>query len=478
MVPTRLKVAMARRSWSASDGVKPAATMAIFIACSWNSGTPSVLSQHRFQLLRRIGDRLLAAAAAQIGMHHVALDRAGAHDRDFDDQVVEVLRLEPRQHGHLRAAFDLEHAERIGAVEHVVDGRFLGGDGGEGQIARRIAFPTKIERLADAGQHAEAEHVDLENAERVEIVLVPFDEGAVVHGAIADRHHLVEPAARDDEAADVLREMAREADDLVRPAPRSGACARLCRIEPGAREIVLRDIAAAAAPDRGRQRADGVFGQAEGLADLADRRAAAIGDDGGGDAGALAAVFAVDVLDHLLAPLVLEIDVDVGRLAPLRRDEALEQQIGAVGIDLGDAEAEADRGIGRRAAALAEDALRAGEAHDVVDGEEVGRVSELRDQRQFVLDCGAHLVGQAVRIALGGAFVGEMRQRLLRVRKAVDALVGIFVAQLVEREGERLAQAQRLLDRLRRVAEQPRHFLAAVSESARHWRRACARRGR
>ena len=119
-------------------------------------------------------------------------------------------------------------------------------------------------------------------------------------------------------------------------------------------------VAAAAAPDRGRQRADGVFAQAEGLADLADRRTAAIGNDRRGDAGALAPVFAVDVLDHFLAPLVLEIDVDVGRFAPLRRDEALEQQIGAVGIDLGDAEAEADRGIGRRAAALAEDFLRCG----------------------------------------------------------------------------------------------------------------------
>ena len=43
MVPVRLKVAMARRNWSASPGVKPPATMAIFIACSWNSGTPSVL---------------------------------------------------------------------------------------------------------------------------------------------------------------------------------------------------------------------------------------------------------------------------------------------------------------------------------------------------------------------------------------------------------------------------------------------------
>ncbi len=50
------------------------------------------LRQHRFQFLRRIGDGLLAAAPAQIGMHHVALDRAGAHDRDLDDQVVEILR--------------------------------------------------------------------------------------------------------------------------------------------------------------------------------------------------------------------------------------------------------------------------------------------------------------------------------------------------------------------------------------------------
>ena len=39
----------------------------------------------------------------------------------------------------------------------------------------------------------------------------------------------------------------------------------------------------------------------------------------------VAAIVAIDELDHLLAALVLEIDVDVGRLAPLRRDEAFEQ---------------------------------------------------------------------------------------------------------------------------------------------------------
>ncbi len=53
----------------------------------------------------------------------------------------------------------------------------------------------------------------------------------------------------------------------------------------------------------------------------------AVVDDGGGDARAIAAVALVDVLDDLLAPLMLEIDVDVRRLAALDGDEALEQQV-------------------------------------------------------------------------------------------------------------------------------------------------------
>src|SRR5437660_6486 len=64
----------------------------------------------------------------------------------------------------------------------------------------------------------------------------------------------------------------------------------------------------------------------EDLAEVAQRAARAVHDDGRGERRALAAVLAVDVLQHLLAPLVLEIDVDVGRLAALARDEALEQQ--------------------------------------------------------------------------------------------------------------------------------------------------------
>ena len=74
---------------------------------------------------RRIDHLLQPVAAAQVGMHHVALDRAGAHDRDLDHQVVEAARLEPRQHVHLRPALDLEDADRIGPAQHVVDRRVV-----------------------------------------------------------------------------------------------------------------------------------------------------------------------------------------------------------------------------------------------------------------------------------------------------------------------------------------------------------------
>ena len=53
-------------------------------------------------------------------MHHVTLDGTWTHDGDFDHEVVERTRLEPWQHRHLRARFDLKDTHRIGLTDHVV----------------------------------------------------------------------------------------------------------------------------------------------------------------------------------------------------------------------------------------------------------------------------------------------------------------------------------------------------------------------
>ena len=101
---------------------------------------------------------------------------------------------------------------------------------------------------------------------------------------------------------------------------------RIGRIEAGTPRFLFLYASHRPAPKRAGERADGVIGKAEDLADLADGAATAIADDGGGHAGMIASISLVDVLDHLLAPLVLEIDIDVRWLAPLGGDEAVEQE--------------------------------------------------------------------------------------------------------------------------------------------------------
>ncbi len=84
--------------------------------------------QDAFDRHARIGHLLLAAAAAQVRMHHVALDGAGPHERHLDDEIVVIARLQARQHRHLRARFDLKDTHRIGPADHVVDVFVIGSE--------------------------------------------------------------------------------------------------------------------------------------------------------------------------------------------------------------------------------------------------------------------------------------------------------------------------------------------------------------
>ncbi len=98
------------------------------------------LLQHRFQRRVRVVDDFFAVAPPQVGVHHAAGDGAGPHDADFDDEVVVVARPQTRQHGHLRAAFDLKHAGRVALADHFESRFILRRNGGEGQRFARDAF--------------------------------------------------------------------------------------------------------------------------------------------------------------------------------------------------------------------------------------------------------------------------------------------------------------------------------------------------
>ncbi len=216
------------------------------------------------------------------------------------------------------------------------------------------------------------------------------------------------------------------------------------------------------------QRVDPVERQPQRLADVADRGAAAIGDDRRGQAGPLAAVFFVDVLQHLLAPLVLEVDVDVRRFVPLAADEPLEQQVAGRRVDRRDAQGEADGRVGRRAAALAQNVPRAGEADQVPDREKVRLVAQLADQLELVLDLLPDFRRQAGRVAFGRPLPGELREKLQR-RLALGRQLGrIFVPQLVERETRSGRRFHRFAPRASGAAAK----IARISSSGRRCRSA------
>src|SRR5262249_51347479 len=125
---------------------------------------------------------------------------------------------------------------------------------------------------------------------------------------------------------------------------------------------------------------------------------------------------------------------------------------------IGNAQAIADRRVRRRATALTQYILAAGKFDDGMDGEKVGSVSELADQGEFVIEGLRDIIRNPFGITFGRTFPCEMGERFLWAREGRASLIGIFMAQLIEREGERFIESQCLFDRLGRVAKETRHL--------------------
>ena len=75
--------------------------------------------EHRLERGVHEVHRFPALAALQVRVHHLADDRAGTDDRHLHHDVVERLRLQPRQARHLGAALHLEHPDGVGFLERV-----------------------------------------------------------------------------------------------------------------------------------------------------------------------------------------------------------------------------------------------------------------------------------------------------------------------------------------------------------------------
>ena len=176
------------------------------------------------------------------------------------------------------------------------------------------------------------------------------------------------------------------------------------------------------------------LGNGQGPAHIAQSTARAVGRDHGGNGSAGAAVFGVDVLDHLFAALVLKVHVNVGRLVALARDKALEQHTAARRIHLGHAQAVTHCRIGGRPPALAQDAPAAGKAHDVMHRQKIHLVFQLRNQGQLVLHLGAHARRHACGVAQHGTLFGVLAQGLRRCVAGQHGFERVLVAQALQRK--------------------------------------------
>ena len=342
---------------------------------------PERALQDRLERRVQVRRRLEPGATAQVRVDHPPDDRPGADDRHLDHQVVEALGLHARQRRHLRAALHLEDAHGVGRPQHAVDLWVVRRQVGE--LDRRALPPQHDERVLERRQHPEAEQIDLDDAEVGAVLLVPLHDHAVGHAGGLERHHLVEPPARDDHPARVLAEVARQVLDLGEQS-REQAHARVLPRDARAREARLERVVRVhvlEAPKVLRQPVDLALLDPQHLADLARGAPVAVGDHVRGHRRRGGAVARVDVLDHALAPVAArQVEVDVGPLAALLGQEALEEQLHPDRVDGGDAEAVADRAVRGRAAALHQDSLAPAEVHDVPDDQEVAGELELADE--------------------------------------------------------------------------------------------------
>ena len=322
---------------------------------------PKRAFEHWFKRWVRIGNVFASLPPLQKRIHHLANDGPRADDRDLYHDVIEAFRTQARQARHLRTAFHLEQAYRVGLLQCGIDRRIIW------RQVRQVNFfavviANEFDGILKHGHHAKAEKIDLDDTHVGAIFLVPLHHDAAGHGGGFERDDGIELSLANHHAARMLAKMPRhvlhgEAQLVI------FAQARMLEIKPGIAEAAVEFVILVAelpGGDRGGNLVERFRIESQRLSHFPCCHAVAIGDDVRGHGSAALAITPVDVLNDLLAFIPAgQVEIDVGPFAALFGKEALKEQFHADGIDGGDAERVTDGAVGGRAAALHEDVLLA-----------------------------------------------------------------------------------------------------------------------
>ena len=372
------------------------------------------LLQDRAQGLMRIIRLLLAQLDRAIGgdIGH----GAGSIERHQGDDVLQPVGAHLRQRLAHACAFQLEHADGLAAPEHLVGLGVVEGDLGE--VHHHAALGQQLHGRGQGREGLQAQKVEFHEAGGLHPFHVELGGGHFGFGVAVERHQLMQGAVADDDArrmgGGVGIEPLQGLGDLQH--------ARHPRIGLGGLAQARLALEGLGEADGGRRVLRHQLGELVHLAQRHFQHAAHIAHDAARQKRAegddlrhpVRPIAVAHIADDLVAPVLTEIDVEIGHGHAFGIQEALEEQAEAQGIKIGDGEGVGDqRACARAAPRPHRNALGLGPFDEVGHDEEVagefhaGDDAQLEIQPLFVI-----AGGQARRRPMGGE---ARRQTLLRL---------------------------------------------------------------
>ena len=407
----------------------------------------------------------------------------GRYERDERAHVLEPRRCERADQRPHRAAFELEHADRLGPGQQRERLRVV-----ERDVVDVGPRPGRLldqpERDLHDVQVAQPEEVHLQQAELAHAVhLVLRDDGCFLDrhpglGLALDREVLGERFAGDHDRGRVDAVLAAqpfEPERDVDRAPRVRVV--LVELPELRRHLVAVGVLVLLLEARVQRRVPAHHERRHQLRDLvADRVRVAEhargvahrgpGLDGGerDDLGdVVVAVPVGGVADHLPPVPGVEVHVDVGHLLAARVEEPLEEEVVLDRVDVDDAQAVRHARTGRAAPARPDpDAARLGVADEVPDDEEVRGEPHRLDDVELEVDALAHVHREVVAVALLRAFDRQLAQVRVLVVPFGDGERREDRVPELELDRGPLGDEQRVVACFRRLAEQMAHLLRAL----------------
>ena len=311
----------------------------------------------------RVGDRLLAVLAADIGRN--VGHGAGPEQRHHGHDVLDVAGPEVFEiSGHARA-LQLEDADRLPRGEQVVRLAVVQRDTLQIDAVSPGAFDD-LHRGVENGEVRQTEEVHLQQTNLLDRDHVVLGHHQIALGRFLQRHVLDQRVARDDHAGRMRAGVPGHSLQLVREIQHP---VNLCGL---LREVLQLRLAADGVVQRGVERdefgnpVDVAIGQPHHPADIPHSLAGAHRPEGDDLGHVIRAVLVHHVADDFITPAIHEVDIDVRHRVPLRVQEPLKRQPVLQGIHVGDPQGVQHQAAGGGSADGGENAAALGERHEIL----------------------------------------------------------------------------------------------------------------